>query len=78
MGRQIGVSLLSVYLYHLSHVALGACVLSGVFNFNEHYKEQVVPHVVLLLDVLLKRHGLVVELVPLQTCRGPTQLSCYK
>lgn len=78
MRRLRGVSLLSVYLYHLSHVALGACVLSGVFNLNEHYKEQVVPHVVLLLDVLLKGHGLVVELVPLQTCRGPTQLCCYK
>lgn len=62
------MSLLSVYLYHLSHVALRACVLSGVFNFHQHYKEQVVPHVVFLLDVLLKRHGLVVELVPLQTC----------
>lgn len=70
----MGVSSLSVYLYHLSHVALGACVLSGVFNLHEHYKKQVVPHVVLLLDVLLKRHGLVVELVPLKTCRGATQL----
>lgn len=66
----MGVPPRSVYLYHLSHVALGACVLSGVFNFDEHDKEQVVPHVVLLLDVLLERHGLVVELVPLQTCRG--------
>lgn len=78
MRRQTGVSLLSVYLYHLSHVALGACVLSGVFNFNQHYEEQVVPHVVLLLDVLLKRHRLVVKLVPLQTCRGPIQLRCYR
>lgn len=72
--RWTGVSSLSVYLYHLSHVALGACVLSGVFNFHEHYKEQVVPHVVFLLDVLLKRHGLVVELVPFQTCRWAAQL----
>lgn len=72
--RWTGVSSLPVYLYHLSHVALGACVLSGVFNFHEHDKEQVVPHVVFLLDVLLKRHGLVVELVPLQTCRWAEQL----
>lgn len=77
MRRWMGVSSLSVYLYHLSHVALRACVLSGVFNFHEHYKKQVVPHVVLLLDVLLKCHGLVVELVPLKTCRGATQL-CEK
>lgn len=74
MNRCTGVPPLSVYLYHLSHVALGACVLSGVFNFHEHDKEQVVPHVVLFLDVLLERHGLVVELVPLQTCRGTAEV----
>lgn len=62
--------MLFIYLNHLCHVALGACVLCGVFNLYEHNKEQVVPHVVLLFYVLLKSHSLVVELVPLKTCRG--------
>lgn len=65
-----GVSLLLIYLNHLSHVALRASVFSGVFDFHQHDKEQIVPHVVLLLDVLLKSHRLVVKLVPLQACRG--------
>ncbi len=64
-----GVSVLLIYLNHLSHVALRACVFSGIFNFYQHNKEQVVPHVVLLFDVLLKSHRLVVKLVPLQACQ---------
>lgn len=60
---------LFVYLDHLSHVALRACVLSGILHFYQHYEEQVVPHVVLLFDVLLKSHCFVVKLVPFQTCR---------
>jgi hypothetical protein len=34
-----------------------------------------VPHVVLHLDVLLKRHCLVVKLVALQTCEKKKQLT---
>lgn len=60
-----GMSVLFVYLDHLSHVALRACVLRGIFNFYQYNKEQVVPHVVLLFDVLLKSHRFVVKLVPL-------------
>lgn len=58
-----------IHLDHLSHVALGARVFSGVFHFHQHNEEQVVPHVVLLFDVLLKSHRLVVKLVPLQACK---------
>lgn len=65
-----GVSALFIYLDHLSYVALGACVFSGVLHFYQYNKEQVVPHVVLLFDVPLKSHRLVVKLVPLQACRG--------
>lgn len=65
-----GVSVLFIYLDHLSHVALGARVFGGIFNFYQHNKEQVVPHVVLLFDVLLKSHRLVVKLVPLQAYGG--------
>lgn len=56
------------YLDHFCHVALGPCVFCGIFHFNQHYEVQVVPHVVLLFDVLFKRHCLVVKLVTLQTC----------
>lgn len=55
-----------LYLYHLCHVALGACVVSLVLHPHQHDEVQVVPHVVLVFDVLLKGHGLVVKLVPLQ------------
>lgn len=65
-----GVSMLSIYPDHLSHIALWARVFGRIFNFYQHNKEQVVPHVVLLFDVLLKSHRLVVKLVPLQAYRG--------
>lgn len=65
-----GVSVVFIYLDHLSHVALGAGVFGGIFNLYQNNKEQVVPHVVLLFDVLLKSHRLVVKLVPLQAYRG--------
>lgn len=60
----------SVYLDHLSHVALRACVLGRIFDFHQHDEEEVMPHVVLLFNVLLKRHRLVVKFVPLQACKG--------
>lgn len=77
MSRWMGVSVLFIYLNHLSHVALGACVFGGIFNFYQNNKEQVVPHVVLLFDVLLKSHCLVVKLVSLQACRGAIQHTIY-
>lgn len=73
----MGVPALLTYLDHLSHVALGACVFSGIFNFHQHNKEQVVPHVVLLFDVLLKSHRLVVKLIPLQACGGAITHTTY-
>ena len=65
-----GASVHFMYLNHLSHVALGPCVFGGILNFYQHNEEQIVPHVVLLFDVLLKSHCLVVKLVTLQACRG--------
>lgn len=65
------------YLDHLSYIALRACVFSRVFNFHQHDKEQVVPHVVLLLYVFLKSHGLIVKFVPLQACRVTKRNSIY-
>lgn len=57
-------------LEHLGHVALRACVFSGVLHLHQDQEVDVVPHVVLRCDVLLKGHRLVVELVPLQPCEG--------
>lgn len=56
------------YLDHLCHVALWPSVFCGIFHFDKNDKEEVVPHVVLLFDVLLKSHCLVVKLVPLEAC----------
>lgn len=70
-------SVLFIYLDHLSHVALGPSVFGGIFNFYQHDEEQVVPHVVLFFDVLLKSHCLVVKLVPLQACRGAITHTVY-
>lgn len=55
------------YPDHFSHIAFRAGVLGGVLDFDQDDEEQVVPHVVLHLDVLLEGDRLIVELVPLQT-----------
>lgn len=55
-----------LYLDHLRHVALRPSVFCGIFDFDKDNEEEVVPHVVLLLDVLLESHRLVVKLVPLK------------
>lgn len=69
-GSRSNLRLLGLtYLDHFSHVALRAGVLGGVLDFDQDDEEQVVPHVVLHLDVLLEGDCLVVELVSLQTCR---------
>lgn len=69
-GRQVGIAKElprgHLYLYHLCHVALGARVVGLVLHPHQHDEVQVVPHVVLVFDVLLKGHGLVVKLVPFQ------------
>ena len=67
----------STHLDHLGHVALGAGVLGGVLHLHQHHEEEVVPHVVLLLDVLLEGHRLVVELVSLQTCTHYTHMHTH-
>ena len=57
---------LPAHLDHLRHVTLGACVLRGVLHFHQDDEAQVMPHVVLFLDVLFKCDGLVVKLVSFQ------------
>lgn len=52
---------------HLSDVALRACVFSGVLDPHQHNEVQVMPQVVLFLDVLLKRHCFIIKLISLQT-----------
>lgn len=55
------------YLYHLRHVTLRPCVVGLVLHSHQHDEVQVVPHVVLVFNVLLKGHCLVVELVPFES-----------
>lgn len=55
------------YLYHLRHVALRPGVVCLVLHSHQHYEVQVVPHVVLIFNMLLKGHRLVVELVPFES-----------
>ena len=62
-----------LYLDHFVDVALRACELCRVFDFDEDNEVEVVPHVVLGPDVLLERHVLVVERLSLQTCFRPQQ-----
>lgn len=57
----------SSHLDHLSNVALGACVFRGVLDPHQNDEEQIVPQVVLFLDVLLKCHCFVIKLISLQT-----------
>lgn len=57
------------YLDHSCHVALWPCIISLVFLPHQHYEVQVVPDVVLHLDVLFKGNCLVVKFIPLQAWR---------
>lgn len=63
--------LLVAHLDHVSHVALWPRVVRLVLLAHQDDEVQVVPDVVLQLDVLLEGHRLVVKLVPLQTCMVP-------
>lgn len=65
-----------LYLDHLRHVALRPSVFCGIFHFDKDDKEEVVPHVVLLLDVLLEGHRLVVKLVPLEAYNAGGETKC--
>lgn len=54
-------------LHHRVHITLGARELGGILDLDQDDKVQVVPHVVLALDVLLKAHGLVVKCRSIQS-----------
>lgn len=77
LSEKLGVFVLLIYLDHLRHIALRPGVLCGIFHFYKHNKEKVVPHIVLLFDVLLKSHCLVVELVPFKACREGNEVQFY-
>ena len=56
------ISLISpAYLHHLMDIALRSGELCRVLDFDQDYEVQVVPHIVLGSDVLLKCHIFVVE-----------------
>ena len=54
------------YFDHGVDVALGSGELGGVLDADENDEIEVVPHVVLVADVVLEADGLVVELRPVQ------------
>ncbi len=47
---------------HVEHVALGACELRCVLDLEVHDEVEVIPHVVVLHDVLSEGHVLVLKL----------------
>lgn len=51
----------------MSDVALGSGVVRLVLLSDQDDEVQVVPDVVFYFNVLLERHGLIVELISLQT-----------
>lgn len=59
--RKIDIIKVSCYLDHLMDIALWPCELRRILDFDEDDEVQIMPHVVLRSDVLLKRHILVVE-----------------
>lgn len=62
---------------HLCHVALRPCVFCRVLHLHQDDEVQVMPHVVLWLDVLLEGDCLVVKLVPLQACKTQETLGNF-
>lgn len=48
-------------LHHRVHIALGPREFGRILHLHQHDKVQIVPHVVLGLDVLLEANGFVVE-----------------
>lgn len=61
---KVNTQLHNRYLNHLSYVALWPGVVCLILHSHQHYKVEVIPHVVLIFYVLFKGHGLVVKLVP--------------
>ena len=55
------------YLNHLMDVALGSGEFRRIFDFDKHDKVQIMPHIVLHTNVLLKSHIFVVKGFALQS-----------
>ena len=61
IGRYELAAITVTHLDHLMDVALRPRELCGVLHFDQDDEVEVVPHVVLWPDVLLKRHVLIVK-----------------
>lgn len=66
-------SLFFNYLDHGVDVAFRASELGRVLDLDQHNEVEVMPHVVLTLDVLLEADGFVVERRPVQACEQPKE-----
>lgn len=55
-------------LYHFVDVALWSSELSGVLGLEVHYEVEVVPHIVLLDNVLVECNILVLKVSARKTC----------
>ena len=55
------------HLDHFVNVTLGAGKLGGIFDANQNDEIKIVPHVVLVADVILIAHSFVIELGTVET-----------
>jgi hypothetical protein len=62
------------YLDHGVDIAFRASELCRVLDLDQHDEVEVMPHIVLALDVLLEADRLVVERRPVQACGQPKAL----
>jgi len=69
-GREDTHRAVRLHLDHGVYVTLRTSELSRIFHLDENDEEQIVPHIVLVFAMLLKRHGLVVKCRPLKTCQS--------
>lgn len=56
-----------IYLDHGVNVAFGTGELCRIFNPDQDHEIEVMPHVVLVTDVILEAHCLVIELGSIQS-----------
>lgn len=54
------------HLDHFGNMTFRACELCGIFDFDQDDEVEIVPHIVLVTNVLIERDTLVVELGSLQ------------
>ena len=49
------------YMNQLADITLWSCKFCGIFNLQQDNEVQIMPHVVLLLDMLIKGHRLILK-----------------